>query len=97
MPPVVIPKRICQQEQCPAILRKTVGASAGLVSTEEVFSHSILVVCGDFLVKQTIRWLKYLIPTSDFLDVKVNRLALSESQNEYPSGQKSKDNRSNSV
>lgn len=30
------------------------------------------------MVKQIIRWLNYPIPTFDFLNVKVNRLALLE-------------------
>lgn len=41
--------------------------------------HSILAVCRDFMVKQTIRRLNYPIPTFDFLNVKVNKLALLES------------------
>lgn len=84
MPPVVIPKYICLQDYSPVILpgqqEEYFGqASSGPTSTEEVLFHSILAVCRDFMVKRTVRWLNYPIPTFDFLNVKVNRLALLES------------------
>lgn len=53
--------------------------SSALTAPEEVLFYSILVFCRDFMVKQTIRWLNYLIQTFDVIKVKVNRLTLLES------------------